>query len=75
MARLGDHLGCRFEADGQHAGAARDFGRVAASALIVFHAPDFVVAERGDVKDGRDFVSRAGLPQQFEQVVIRIEQA
>ncbi len=27
------------------------------------------------MKDGRDFVSRAGLLQQFEQVVVRIEQA
>ena len=35
---------------------------------------DLVVAECGDVKDGRDFVSRAGLLQQFEQVAVRIEQ-
>ena len=75
VAHLGDHLRRRFEADGQRAGAARDFGRVAASPLIVFHTLHFVVAQRGDVKDGRDFVSRAGLRQQCEQVVVRIEQA
>jgi len=33
LAHLDDHLRCRFEADGQRAGAACDFGRVAASAL------------------------------------------
>ena len=75
VAHLGDHFRCRFEADGQRTGTTGDFGRVAASTLIVFHALHFVVAERGDVKDGRDFVSRAGLLQQFEQVVVRIEQA
>ncbi len=36
---------------------------------------DFVVAERGDMKDSRDFVRLTGLRQQFEQVIVRIEHA
>ena len=75
VAHFGDYFRCRFEADGECAGTTGDFGRVAASTSIVFHALDFVVTERGNVKDRRDFVSLAGLLQQFEQVIVLIEQA
>ena len=73
VAHLGDYFRCRFEADGECAGTTRDFGRVAASTLVVFHPLNFVIAERCDRKNGCNFVSLAGMLQQFEQVVVRIE--
>jgi len=74
LTHFANDLGGRFEANRKRARTADDFGGAATSTLAVFHASDPVIAERRNVKDRGDFVLGACMPQQCQQVIIRIKQ-